>query len=34
MVTCEAGWVEDGGGVTVVDGVFVQGGGLSCERSH
>lgn len=25
MVTCEAGWVEDGG-VTVVDGVFVQGG--------
>lgn len=32
---CEAGWVEDGGGVvTVVDGVFVQGGGLSCERSH
>lgn len=32
MVTCEAGWVEDGG-VTVVDGVFVQ-GGLSCERSH
>lgn len=28
MVTCEAGWVEDGGGVTVVDGVFVQGGGV------
>lgn len=27
MVTCEAGWVEDGG-VTVVDGVFVQGGGV------
>lgn len=27
MVTCEAGWVEDGG-VTVVDGVFVRGGGV------